>query len=839
VGQGPGHNEGAVPPVRQIGLDVPPEIPTSVRWALSELARVAGDKGVIIRSGGSPASGGVLRVRHDPAGKSDAFRLERSAEGLVVSGDARGLTYGILELTDRVACGADPGDVILGAEPEESQPHAPLRGIVRYFTNRALDYPWFVDEEFWSGYLTELVTHRFGRFSLAFGLGQDYGHDHGVTDNYLSYVYPFLVDVPGYDVRARGVDAAERERNLGALRRIAREATRRGLRFNLALWAQNYTFPDSPGLTHPIEGLTPQIWPEYSGRALRLLLEQVPEISGLSLRIHYEGGVPDNDRHRFWSAVLSELRQLSRPIELDIHSKGADAPTIEMFLSSGMPLTVCTKFGGEHLTLPYHEASIRHQERRPAKAGGEMALTLGARMFTRYSYGDFMRRDRPYAVTTRVWNGTQRFLLWADPTFALAMGREATFDGTAGLEIFDPLSLRGRWDTAGDAPRTAYRDLTLEPIYDWQKYTLFYRTWGRGQYGGKALADAWARGVTSAFGDHGTALGLAIASASRILPLAMSAHAAGGGNRDYWPELYEDVPFIDGVDHAGKPIRMGTVSPLDPELFYGIAEYVAAEENGSVDARYRPSEVADWFDDCAAAVEDNLPSDLSVLGPSGKRLAIDASIQALLGRFFAAKFRAGLHYERYRLGDDVADICCAADYAESALAHWRALSDIGASVYATDIGFGRPGHLSGSWSTRLPRVGENARALRDLAGNRTSGESKPFLPSRRLGHVPEFKVSSEATYVIGDPLAVSIEAPSASAVALHVRPVDHSAEFVTIPMERRGLAFAATIPVGLTAGGFDLIYFFSLEADGRHWLVPGLGPDLSERPYLLARGASE
>lgn len=828
--------EGATKRVGLIDLVLADGAPTPVRWALAELVRVASAAGARVEAGLSGNVDGVLQIRHDSSCERDAFVFEPTNDGTAIVGDARGLTYGILELADRIACGAEPVDVILRLTPEVSRPHAPLRGLVRYFTNRTLDHQWFLDESFWPDYLTELVTHRFGRFSLAFGLGQDFGHDHGVTDNYLSYVYPFLLDVPGYGVWARGVDAAERERNLRALQGIATEATRRGLQFNLALWAQNYTFPDSPGLTHPIEGLTPETWPAYSGRALRLLLQQVPEISGLSLRIHYEGGVPDNDRHRFWSAVLDELRHLGRTVHLDIHSKGADASTVQLFLSSGMPLTVCTKFGGEHLTLPYHQASIRHQERRPVGADGDKALTLGTRMFTRYSYGDFMMRERRYEVATRVWNGTQRFLLWADPTFAMAMGREATFDGTTGLEVFDPLSLRGRWDTAGGAPRTAYRDLTLEPSRDWQKYSLFYRAWGRGQYGDKGVAEAWARGLASAFAERANALGAAIASASRILPLAMSAHAAGGGNRDYWPEMYEDVPYVDGTDPGGKPIRMGLVSPLDPEMFYGIAEYVAAEGGGSVDARYRPTEVADWFDSLAAVVEDNLPDDLSSLGVDGRRLAIDARIQSLLGRFIAAKFRAALYYERFRLDMDGADISRAVEHAEAALAIWRRVSELGAAIYAEDIGFGRPGHLSGSWSTRLPRVAENVRALQDLTVVDVKADARPFMRARRLPDLPGFKVTSGETYAVGQVATVTLEAPSATAAFLHVRPVDQSAEFAKLQMDRRGAAFAATIDPALTAGDFDLIYFFTLEVDGVAWLAPGLGSDLSARPYLLARG---
>ena len=805
----------------------------SINWAIDHLVRVAGSA--------KSAETTIVEVRLDPSSPRDGFVLRREGDGLVVSGDERGIVYGLLELADRIACGAVPAETLVGADSEENAPSASLRSLVRYFTNRTLDYPWYSDEAFWPDFLTELATHRFGRFSLAFGLGQDYGHDHGVTDNYLSYIYPFLLDVPGFNVRARGVDESERARNLAALRHIAQETVRRGLQFNLSLWAHNYTFPDSPNLSHPIEGLDNQSWPSYSGRALRQLLDAVPEISGLTLRIHYEGGVPDDDRHRFWSVVLGELQQLNREVALEIHSKGADAPTLDLFLGSGLPLTVSTKFAGEHLTLPYHAASIRHQERAATKADGVMSVTLGARMFTRYSYGDFMRRDRDYEVSTRVWNGTQRILLWADPLFAAAMGREATFDGAKGTEVFDPLSLRGRWDTAGEATRTAYSDLSLEPERDWHKFRLFYRVWGRGLYGDNGLGAAWDRYLKHEHGANGGALGVAISAASRILPLAMSVHAAGAGNRDYWPEFYEDVPYVELPEGGGKQLRMGTVSPLDPELFYGIAEYVADDLAGTVDARYRPSEVADWFDSLASTVERKLASEKDTTDAKTRRLVADAGIQAGLGRFFAAKFRASMFVERYNLDGHPADLRAAARHAVVARDRWAAVAKLGSTVYADDIGYGRPARLSGSWATRLPEVVRNAEALVErAAGSSDDGDApRVFLAPRDLSRTPSYRIMAPATYPIGNSAEISIDAPGASEALLHVRQVNHAETFSTRQINRsNGTTFTTQLQGVDTSGVFDLIYFISARIHGVLWLLPGFGADLSARPYVLVQGAN-
>jgi hypothetical protein len=48
-------------------------------------------------------------------------------------------------------------------------------------------------------YLTTLATQRFNRFNLSLGIGYDFLQN--VTDAYFLFAYPFLLSVPGYDVR--------------------------------------------------------------------------------------------------------------------------------------------------------------------------------------------------------------------------------------------------------------------------------------------------------------------------------------------------------------------------------------------------------------------------------------------------------------------------------------------------------------------------------------------------------------------------------------------------------------------------------------------------------------
>src|ERR1019366_9056837 len=137
------------------------------------------------------------------------------------------------ELADAVAKGNEPQSVLQPARAVIERPANPVRTVMRMVVTEVEDKPWFNDREFWRRYLSLLVTQRFNRFNLAFGLGYD--RVNNVTDTYFYFAYPFLLSVPGYDVRATNVSPAERDQNLAMLRFISDEAAARGLLFQLGV----------------------------------------------------------------------------------------------------------------------------------------------------------------------------------------------------------------------------------------------------------------------------------------------------------------------------------------------------------------------------------------------------------------------------------------------------------------------------------------------------------------------------------------------------------------------------------------------------------------------------
>ena len=143
------------------------------------------------------------------------------------------------------------GRSVAGAASVHGGPGAPgqrVRSVMRLFASDVEDKAWYNDRGFWRDYLSLLAAQRFNRFNLAFGLGYDAPSN--LRDTYFYFAYPFLVAVPGYDVRATNLPDAERDHNLEMLRFISDEAAARGLDFQLGLWTHAYRWIDSPDANH-------------------------------------------------------------------------------------------------------------------------------------------------------------------------------------------------------------------------------------------------------------------------------------------------------------------------------------------------------------------------------------------------------------------------------------------------------------------------------------------------------------------------------------------------------------------------------------------------------------
>ena len=519
--------------------------------------------------------------------------------------DVRGLVYALLELADRIKYSDNPVDSISITKPVIEKPANVVRSVNRLFVSEIEDKPWYYDREMWKEYLTMLTTQRVNRFNLSFGIGYDFLQN--ITDAYFLFAYPFLLSVPGYNVRVPQLPDSERDKNLETLKFISDETAARGIQFQLGIWMHGYKWIDSPNANYTIEGLTTETQGPYCRDALRQLLKTCPSISGITFRIHGESGVKEGS-YDFWKTVFDGVATCGRKVEIDMHSKGITQEIIDIALATGMPVKVSPKFWAEHLGLPYHQADIRAFEipKHDQKAEGLLNLSAGSRSFTRYGYADLLKEDRKYEVIHRIWPGTQRLLLWGNPEMSAAYSKAFGFCGSAGAELMEPLSFKGRKGSGIAGGRCAYLDESLKPKWDWQKYLYSYRVFGRLAYNPDTEPDVWKRFLSKQFGAGAGAVESTLANAFPILPIVLTAHGVSAANNLYWPEIYTNLsiadpdnknPFFD----TPSPKVFGNVSPMDPQLFSGINEFADEMLKGRRSGKYSPVEYAQWLEDFAEA----------------------------------------------------------------------------------------------------------------------------------------------------------------------------------------------------------------------------------------------
>ncbi|HLT59665.1 MAG TPA: hypothetical protein VK020_00640, partial [Microlunatus sp.] len=465
---------------------------------------------------------------------------------------------------------------------------------------------------------------------------------------------------------------------------------------------------------------------------------------------------------------------------------------------------------------------------------------------TRYGYGDFLNEDRQADLIFRVWPGTQKLLLWGDPAHAAGYGRLATFAGSRGVDICEPLFFKGRKGSGRPGKRDPYVDPELRlGTRDWTKYKYTYLIWGRLLFNPDARPDEWAGYLRQEYGDAAEAVENALAPLSRILPLVTVVHGVGGSNNGYWPEVYTNLPITDGV-HPGhyrdtdEPPCWGTVSPFDPAQFYVINQYAADLAAGKLDGRYTPVEVAEWIQGMTDAATGPLESLRAVPDPSPqlRRTLVDLEVQHCLGRYFAAKFRAAADYAVYRETRSVASLRRAVEQHQAALAAYRDILPVVDGIYQIDLRFGPERNEHGHWADRVPALEQDVIAMENelaaaLAGSESADQTAPVEHPVRpkqsgIGHEPP------RSYTRGEDLVITVQAdPGVTGVRLNYRHVNQAEQFQQVDLEPADGGFRGAIPGDYTASSYPLMYFFTVEQESGVTVHPGFEPELANQPYHL------
>lgn len=777
-----------------------------LRWALGQLRSRLADAGVEARVGGEvPVGCSALRIvvaRRDhrwgraalagydvgvPCGP-EAFVLARPGGErgpiVVVGGHERGLAYGVLELADLLIDEDDPLERLASVAPTCQTPATPVRSVVRAFSC-ADDVSWLHDREFWTSYLTELAMNRVNRIQLAFGMGCA-GDNPGVRDNYLRFAYPFLIDAPGYDIRAEGVSATERDRNLAALRFASDEAARRGIQFQLGIWS--HAVEHESNQRYPIHGLTAANHASYAGVALGQLLRSCPSITGLTLRMRPDDDGPEMERDAFWDEVRSGVTGIGRPVEIDMHPGG---------VTDSLP--------GTGLTA------------------------------------------RPAPDLIRAWPGRQQLFLWGDPAFAAGYVRQAAIAG-AGVEWCEPLTFWGRYESADGDP-DPYDEPELRMGRGvWEKYRYTYRLWGRLSYDPDADPETWRRFLRREYGVAAEPVEAALSAASRVLPLLAGTYRPSVGDDD-WTRRYLDLPVVAESDlgdggHDTTEATFGQLGPHDRSLFASIDEFADDVVAGYRSGKYSPIDVADWLEQLAATAEANLvDADAAIESPTEpafRRLSVDVRCLLGLARFVAGKIRSSLTCALFARTREPA-------YLEQALATYTVARDayaaaveVSSGVYRNPPGFGMPAPERGHGADRLERIDADLAALKQWYARveaESSARQRPSLEVPR-GSRAVLRHTVPTRFQAGADLALSWKTRADKEVdhlLLHYRHLNQGEEYQTVSIQRTEPGvFHATVPGSYTTSPHPISYYVTVF-DGHKdaWIEPGFDETLANQPVHL------
>ncbi len=768
--------------------------------------------------------------------------------------DVRGLVYALLELADRVHYSVRPLDSLNIQEPIVEHPANGIRSLSRLFVSDVEDKPWYNDREMWKKYLTMVTTQRFNRFNLCLGLGYDFLQN--VTDAYFLFAYPFFLSVPGYNVRVPQLPDAERDNNLAMLKFISEQTVARGMQFQLGIWMHGYEWLNSPNPNYTIEGLTHESHAPYCRDAVRQLLKACPAISGVTFRTHGESGV-NEESYNFWKTIFDGVATCGRKVEIDLHAKGLNETMIDSAVDTGLPVNVSPKYWAEHLGMPYHQADIRAYDipKPGTDATGLMSLSTGSRSFIRYGYGDLFKDDRRYGVLHRVWPGTQRLLLWGDPVVSAAHSRAFSFCGSAGVELMEPLSFKGRRGSGIAGDRCGYLDSSLKPRWDWEKYLYSLRVFGRLAYNPQTEPGVWRRYLETEFGAGAESVESALANASRILPIVLTVHGVSAANNLYWPEMYTNLSIADPDNKnpyfdTPSPKVFGNVSPMDPQLFLRINDFADEMLRGDRSGKYTPIEYAQWIEDFADAATKQLAlaerQTESKQRPAFRRMALDVSIQVGLGRFFGAKFRSGVLYAIFEETGDRMALELSLTMYQKARSYWAELANGARDAYKPDITVGEMDLQRGHWLDRLPAIDEDialmAKKLEQIQSSTVVQKDNVRLAileatGRPVRASAEYHHIQPGHFRVGEQLDIELSIEKAMrSVRLYYRHVNHAERFETVEMALSGKSHRASIPADYTNSHYPLQYYFEVkEQPDKAWLYPGFTENLTNQPYFVVR----
>jgi hypothetical protein len=286
-------------------------------------------------------------------------------------------------------------------------------------------------------------------------------------------------------------------------------------------------------------------------------------------------------------------------------------------------------------------------------------------------------------------------------------------------------------------------------------------------------------------------------------------------------------------------------------MFSPIDESVDDILQGRSNSRYSPLEVSGWLENYTSTIDSSLAEAQkharNTNSPIYRRVTLDVQIQSGLGKFFSAKIRSAALFALYQKTGDPAVLSRAIEQYTKARGAWSAFASVANGPYMSDITYGKVPNMRGHWTDRLPAIDADIQAMRDTPKVASSGGVSAELKQETIRQILSPSVrprvlcqhTPAGSFRPGNPASIEINVgPGVTAVRLKYRHVNQAEYYETADMRLQGGAYRAEIPAAYTQSEYALQYYFELQhSPTQATMHPGLGPDLTDRPYFLVEQA--
>ena len=563
---------------------------------------------------------------------------------VLAAGDGTGLMYAALDTADRVAWAAQSADPFEYVKDASEQPFLKRRGVVIFTMNQSYFESRLHDVEYLKRYFDMFAADRINQLVLTFG------YEEG---GYMAPPYPYFFDVPGFaDVKVVGLTAEQQGKNRADMKMLLRLADERGVHVKVGIWEHIYrgggqrgaidTASDgtkpTPGL---VWGLTTEKLVPYTTAAMKQFYETFPEFSETQFRMHNESGLTNTEIEPFWHEIFGFLGTHERDLKFELRAKGLPKTVIKDAQSRGLNINLDTKIWMEQMGLPYSPTHVNKQNQADA----------------RHSYADLLEYPQTYRMNWTLWNGgTQRILLWSDPTYMSRLTMASRlYDGDT-LAVTEMQATKMLGDPHDTPPRDFLNSKYKYTTYEFERYWAFYRSFGRMSYNPKATPDIWDVEFSRRFGrDAGPHVQQALLLASRVLPMVNAASVS-----------YRMFPTTNAwveMQHQGSlPAFAQSEEGSDIAQFENLKDEATSIIQGTDTAMRRPDETSRWF----ARISDGILAEATAAeraaGPGAtkelKSTLADVRILAAMARYHQWRQLGGVNYNLYKATGDLTAFDC-------------------------------------------------------------------------------------------------------------------------------------------------------------------------------------